>query len=197
MKTNSDNDASGINRRRFIKIAGGACAGVSLASGLELYADEPASAEHKGMITSDSGDVTALEKRFFARGRRHQDECYNPVLNSSAEGGGLLYLKVKGTRENLVYQPASDAAEMVIAKDKYILDPCFVGDRIFLGRTGWKRMADEVGAVGRAGRNHQPGYGGRTTARFGLLRQRQPDGARVGRARWQAGQSAAGNHRER
>jgi hypothetical protein len=129
MKPDDHQESIGMNRRHFLQLAGGACAGVTLASGLELQAEETAGASSPA---SASPNLSALEKRFYSRSRRHQAECYHPVLNHVTAGSSaLLFLRVNDTRESLIYKPAAGAAETVIAKDKYILDPCFAGDRIF------------------------------------------------------------------
>jgi hypothetical protein len=149
MKQNDRQDSIGMNRRHFLQLAGGACAGVTLASGLELQAEETIGANSPA---STSPNISALEKQFYARSRRHQGECYHPVLNHNTAGSSaLLFLRVNGTRESLIYKPAAGAAETVIAKDKYILDPCFAGDRIFWverDENAWPMKSVRLGALG-------------------------------------------------
>jgi hypothetical protein len=74
--------------------------------------------------------ISPLEKILFSTATLHQNECYHPVLNVDG-GNGLLFMRVQGTRESLIFQPNFRAPETVLARDTYVLDPCFAGDRIF------------------------------------------------------------------
>ena len=86
--------------------------------------------------------VSFDEKRFLARGGRHDGECYGCVI--SPDGQQAAWLEVTGTREVLVYCHLTADARTVVAGDTYVLSPCFAGDILIWSEpsgSGWQLFA--------------------------------------------------------
>ncbi len=86
-------------------------------------------------------------KKIYSVGSRHNEECYNAVLNYSSSSNAIAYLKVNGCRESLIYKNSPDVEEIIISENSYILSPCFAGD--FLLRSErvndeWSLMASKI-----------------------------------------------------
>ena len=61
--------------------------------------------------------VRLRSKRFYARARRHENECYGAVVDPTPGSAAVAYLVVDGPRERLVCRSAPEAPEQVLASD--------------------------------------------------------------------------------
>ena len=86
-------------------------------------------------------------KKFYSVGSRHNNECYNAVLDESLKSDAIVYLKVNGFRESLIYKTSPEAAEKIISEDSYFLSPSFAGGFLLWVQkveNSWEMMAVKV-----------------------------------------------------
>jgi len=92
-----------MSRRELLQATGAATLGALFAStGCEVLTGDDDTPEPL---------LRRLSKRFYAHGERHQTECYGTVLDPASDAAA--YLRVRGARERLVYQPRWEAAEPI------------------------------------------------------------------------------------
>ncbi len=92
------------------------------------------------------------KRRYYARARRHEGECYAPAVGP---GELLAWLRVEDKRERLMLQTGPDAEPAALTEPTYVYDPCFAaGCLVWSQRTGrreWALRAVRVDEGGVAG----------------------------------------------
>ena len=86
-------------------------------------------------------------KKMYSIGSRHKNECYNAVINNTANSDAIAFLKVDGYRESLVYKELPEAEEIIISENTYVLSPHFAAGYLLRSEKNngeWNLLATDV-----------------------------------------------------
>jgi hypothetical protein len=72
--------------------------------------------------------ISFTKKRFLARAKRHQNECYGTVISPCARQ--IAWLQVDGQRERLLCRSVSEGPCVALTRKTYVLSPHFAGDML-------------------------------------------------------------------
>jgi len=123
-----------MNRRKFIYTSAGITGVASLSEGFVLAGSKPAAQDGNAEVSQKEvlKQLQPVAKYFYNKAKRLQNGSYYPVMDDTSERETIAFLRIKGTREELVVRQNSDkATEKVIAANTYIFDPEFCGGDLF------------------------------------------------------------------
>ena len=74
---------------------------------------------------------STYSKQVISSSVAHDGEVYGTICDSAPGSSRCAFLRVADKRESLIFLASPDSKEVVVAKDTYVLSPCFAGKSLF------------------------------------------------------------------